>query len=119
MSTAEARVKAANTTIDWAHDTLSLSYESIAEAIGAHRRSVARWRAGDSVPSLRHRQAMEKLRTLRFLLESIFESPDAAIEWLHSGVPMLRGRTPISFLERGRLEEVIEVLAAFDSGAAV
>jgi len=119
MSTAAARTRAANATIDWAHDTLSLGYAAIAGAIGAHRRSLARWRAGDSVPSLRNRQAMEKLRTLRFLIESVFEEPASATEWLHSSVPMLRGRSPISFLEEGRLDEVIGVLAVFESGAAV
>lgn len=112
-------MNAANATIDWAHDALSLSYASIAEAIGAHRRSVARWRAGDAVPSLRHRQAMEKLRTLRYLLESVFETTEGATEWLHSSVPMLRGRTPISLLERGAIDEVIGALSAFESGAAI
>ena len=119
MSTASARVQAANSTIDWAHDTLSLSYESIAAAIGAHRRSVARWRAGDAAPSFRHRQSMEKLRTLRYLLESVFEDDGQAEAWLHSSVPMLRGRSPISLLEDGRTDEVIGVLAAFESRAAV
>lgn len=119
MSATAARVRAANTTIDWAHDTLNLGYAAIAEAIGAHRRSLARWRAGDAVPSLRYRQAMEKLRTLRYLIESVFEEEGSATEWLHSSVPLLRGRSPISLLEEGRIDEVIGVLAAFESGAAV
>lgn len=119
MSASTVRLEAATRTIDWAHDALSLSYAAIGEAIGAHRRSVARWRAGDSVPSLKHRQAMEELRTLRYLLDAVFEDERRAQEWLHSSVPMLRGRSPISLLERGRLDEVLGVLAAYESGAAV
>ena len=117
MSAAATRLRAANHTIDWAHDVLSMSYGSIGEAIGAHRRTVARWRAGTVAPSRRHREAMEKLRVLRFLLESLFEDNDDAREWLHSYVPMLRGRSPISLIEAGEAERVVGVLAGLESGA--
>lgn len=117
MSATAARIAAANRTIDWAHDVLELTYEDIAEAVGVHRRSVARWRSGDAVPSRRHREAMERLRVLRYLLESVFADEGEAQSWLHSSVPMLRGRTPISLLAEGRVDEVVGVLAGLESGA--
>ena len=115
----EMRLLAANETIDWAHDVLDLSYAAIAEAIGVDRRSLARWRAREHAPSRTHRRAMEKLRVLRFLLEAVLPDEETALEWLHSSVSMLRGRSPVSLLGEGRVDEVTGVLAAMESGAAV
>ena len=119
MSAVADRLQAANRTIDWAHDVLGLSYEDIGRAVGAHRRSVARWRSREHAPSRRHRQEMEKLRRLRHLLDTAFDDAETARAWLHSSVPALQGRTPISRLEEGEVDEVIHVLAAAQSGAFV
>lgn len=119
MSAATAPLHAANRTIDWAHDVLGLSYEDIGRAVGAHRRSVARWRSYEHAPSRRHRREMEKLRRLRHRLDTAFEDSEADRGWLHSSVPALQGRTPMSRLEEGEVDEMIHVLAAAQSGAFV
>jgi hypothetical protein len=57
------------------------------------------------------------MRELRFLLETVFPDPEARVEWLHSSVPAIRGRTPISAIRRGQVDDVIGVLAGIESGA--
>jgi hypothetical protein len=45
---------------------------------------------------------MERLRELMHLLRTCFATPDAVQEWLHSPVPLLRGRTPASLIQENR-----------------
>lgn len=104
-------------TIEWVHDTLNLTYQDIGRTVGASRRSVSRWVSREAVPSRQHRKRMEQLRVLRHLVQSLFEDEEEALEWFHSSVPMLRGRTPISLLEEGEIDEVLGVLAGLESGA--
>lgn len=120
MPTATARrleLTAASTTIDWASEELDLNYSEIGDVIGVDRRTIYRWRSRESLPSPEHRRRLESVRELRFLLGKVFEDLDGALEWLHRPVPMLRGRTPISRLREGRIDEVVGVLAGLESGA--
>jgi len=103
--------------IDWARSELGLTIAQVAAAIGASERTVARWVAGEAVPSPRHRARLEDLGEMRHLLDAVFENRDAALEWLHASLPALRGRTPVGELARGQRERVLEVLAALESGA--
>lgn len=120
MPTATARKHqstAASTTIDRVSEELGLSYSELGDVIGGDRRTIYRWRSRESVPSPEHRKRLESVRELQFLLGKVFEDSDRALEWLHRPVPMLRGRTPISRLREGRIEEVLGVLAGLESGA--
>jgi hypothetical protein len=117
MATIEREVRAANETLDWAREQLSLEWTDVASAVGADRRTIYRWRHGVSAPSPEHRDRIEDLRELRFLLETVFPDAEARVEWLHSSVPLLRGRTPLSIIRGGRLDDVIGVLAGIESGA--
>ena len=122
MPTSTARklqLTAASTTLDWASETLDLSYSEIGDLIGVDRRTIYRWRFEESLPSPSHRRRLESVRELRFLLDKVFEDSEKALEWLHRSVPMLRGRTPISLLREGRVDEVIGVLAGLESGAYI
>lgn len=104
-------------TVEWAHEHLELGYADIARSLGANRRTIHRWLNRESTPSRRYRNRMEKMRELRFLLEQVFEDWDDALEWMYTPAPMLGGRTPISVMEEGELDEVVGVLAGFQSGA--
>jgi hypothetical protein len=117
MVTIEREVRAANETLDWAHELLGLEWTEVAAAVGADRRTIYRWRRGLSAPSPEHRERIEDMRELRFLLETVFPDSNARLEWLHSSVPAFRGRTPVSMIRRGRLGDVIGVLAGVESGA--
>jgi hypothetical protein len=56
---------------------------------------------------------------LRDLLESAFQGERAVLEWLHSPVPAFRGRSPLSLLKEGKLDELIEAMATLDAGSVV
>lgn len=96
---------------------LDLSYTEIGDVVGVDRRTIYRWRSRESLPSPEHRKRLESVRELLFLLEKVFGDLDQALEWLYRPVPMLRGRTPISRLREGRIDEVLGVLAGLESGA--
>lgn len=117
MGPIAAELKATEATVEWAHDSLGLSYGEISELLGATRRTVSRWRSREFAPSPRHREGIEKLRVLRHLLESVFEDEETAAAWLYGSVPMLEGRSPIGLLRRGDMDPVIETLAGLESGA--
>lgn len=104
-------------TVEWAHEQLELDYSDIARSIGANRRTIHRWLNRKAVPSKKYRNRVEKLQVLRHLLNQVFDDPEDALEWMYSPVPMLQGRTPVSVMEEGELDEVVGVLAGFQSGA--
>ena len=96
---------------------LGLTDAEIGGVVGAHRRTIQRWKHdAQALPSPAHREQMEQITELLYLLRSTFRTMDVAREWLHSPVPLLRGRTPISLLRKGEIEEVISVLAGLNSG---
>jgi uncharacterized protein (DUF2384 family) len=40
------------------------------------------------------------------------------LEWLHSPIPMLRGRQPIDLIRQGDLDQVVSILSGILSGAS-
>jgi uncharacterized protein (DUF2384 family) len=117
MATMEREKKAVAATIAWAHDDLSLAYGEIGLAVEADERTVRRWHGMETAPRGSHREKLESFRELRHLLETVFESQLEAEDWLHSSVPALRGRTPISAVRRGHVDAVVGILATMESGA--
>lgn len=117
MPMIEREVRAARETLGWVREHLGLEWTEIASVVSADRRTINRWRQGLSAPSPEHRDRIDDGRELRFLLETVFPDPEARIEWLHSSVPAIHGRTPLSLIRRGRLDDVIGVLAGIESGA--
>jgi hypothetical protein len=87
MVTIEREVRAANPTLDWAHEILGLDWTEVATAVGADRRTIYRWRQGRSAPSAEHRDRIEDMRELRFLLETVLPEHDARLEWLYDSLP--------------------------------
>lgn len=117
---AALELKVATRTIDWARTVLGLSYAEVGSAIGASERTVIRWAQQRHPPRREHRDRIEKLNELRQLLTAIFgDGVAAAQEWLHEPVPMLRGRTPLSLVVQGQLDDVVGVLAGLESGAFI
>jgi transcriptional regulator with XRE-family HTH domain len=111
-------LKNAARTIDWARAALGLSYAELAGATGASERTVIRWAQQTHPPRRQHRQRIEKLNELRQLLANLF-GPNAttAREWLHDAGPSLRGRTPMSLLVQGQIDDVIGALTGLEAGA--
>jgi len=109
--------EAARKTIEGARETFGLNYVELASALDVDRRTLLRYRNQTTAPSPAVRQRMEKLREIVHLLDEVFESREAGLEWLYRPVPVLRGRRPIDLLRRGELEQVVSVLAGLYSGA--
>jgi len=59
----------------------------------------------------------EELRELRRLMTAVFGSTTEAEAWLHTALPALHARTPISLIRQGKPERVTEVLATMESCA--
>lgn len=106
-------------TVAWAHDTLALSFGEIGAALDADERTVRRWRGAEVAPRARHQASLEALVDLRHLLEEVFERPEEATEWLNTPIKAFRGHPPVAMLRRGRLKDVVEVLATMESGAFI
>lgn len=106
-------------TIAWTHDMVGLSYLEVAKALDTDERTVRRWMHHESVPRVASQDRLEQLRELRYLLVSCFKTPEAGIAWLHESVPLLRGRTPLSYLRAGDFSAVLAVLATMESGAFI
>lgn len=104
-------------TIEWARSALGLSYAEVAGATGASQRTVIRWAQQTHPPRRQHRQRIEKLNELRQLLASLFgTNATTAREWLHDAVPSLRGRTPMSLIVQGQIDDVIGALTGLEAG---
>jgi putative toxin-antitoxin system antitoxin component (TIGR02293 family) len=107
----------AQNTITQAQEALQLNNVELASALSVDRRTILRYRNQDSVPSPGTRERFIKLEELLYLLTQVFVDDSARLEWLHTPVPMLRGRQPIDLIRKGELEQVISVLAGLYSGA--
>lgn len=118
-TTSEILTRTTRATIEWASEHLDLSYDQIGSVLSVDRRTVHRWKSAESRPSRRHQESIERLMQIRYLLDSVFRDQEAALTWLHSPVPVLKGRTPLGVLKEGRLDEVIEALATIETGAVV
>ena len=117
---AAMEMKVATRAIEWARTALGLTNAEIGAAVGASERTVIRWLQQAHPPRREHRTRIEKLNELRHLLTSIFgDDEKAAQEWLHEPVPALRGRTPLSLIITGQIDDVIGVLAGLESGAFI
>ena len=117
MATAAAEIRSLDDALAWAHDEIGLTYDQIGAVLQVSERTLRRWRAHDHAPRAKQREMIEDLRELRHVLSDVFPDRKLRQQWLHSPEPMLRGRTPISFLRSGRVAKVVEVLATLESGA--
>lgn len=117
---AAIELKVATRAIEWARSALGLTNAEIGTALGASERTVIRWAQQANPPRREHRERIEKLNELRHLLSSVFgDDEDATREWLHEPIPALRGRTPLSLIVRGQMDDVIGLLAGLESGSFI
>ncbi|MDA2921127.1 MbcA/ParS/Xre antitoxin family protein [Desulfobacterota bacterium AH_259_B03_O07] len=109
--------RVAGQTIENAQKAFGLKYVELASALGVDRRTLLRYRRNLSVPSEKVRARMGKIREIRHLMEEVFKGSEAQLEWLYSPVPLLRGQRPIDLMRKGKLDEVLSVLAGLYSGS--
>lgn len=107
----------AQNTVEWATTALELGIDEVAAAVGASRRTVHRWQGAEAPPSPDHRKKLEELQQLKHLLGEVFRTPDTALEWFHTPVPALGGRTPHFALMEGGAGPLVGLLASIRTGA--
>ena len=64
-----------------------------------------------------HRKKLEELQQLRHLLGEVFRTSDTALEWIHSPVPALGGKTPLLVMTEGQVGRLVQLLAGIRTGA--
>lgn len=111
-------------TLEWFH-ALGLTWEDVASALDTSTRSIQRWREHATAPSRESLDAIERLDELRFWLCKVFdvdaptEGEEEMVEWLHTRLEDLRGKTPREALLAGRAEYLIEMLAGAHTGVFI
>lgn len=116
----DLRTRKAESVVTWAHDRLDLTFEAVGEAVGASKRTVLRWRAGEAVPRRDNEESLARLDELRFWLQEVFgEDRAAADRWLRTRLRDLDGKTPLEMILAREAERVIELLATYETGAFV
>jgi transcriptional regulator with XRE-family HTH domain len=102
--------------VEQLEQTLGLSDQDFAQALGINLRTVERWRDGTSYPQ---HEAREKLRALTALTEQLtetFSDADAVRAWVHASSRYLAGLAPAEVLRVGRIDRVAAALEALNSG---
>ena len=122
-ATVTHRHRKAVETLAWFH-ALWLTWEEIAEALDTSSRSIQRWREHETSPARESLKAVERLDELRFWLCKVFdtevpEEDGEMIEWLHTRLEDLHGKTPREALLAGNVELLIEMLASVHTGAFI
>ncbi len=96
---------------------LGLSQEATARVIGVSVRTVARWEAGQSVPSPMAARQLRALADLARRLERLFR-PDSIPDWMERPLNRLGGRTPHDVLLGEGAGALLRVVLEMISGAA-
>jgi DNA-binding XRE family transcriptional regulator len=107
----------AQNTFDVFREKYAWKNADLADALEVSRRSVQRYSNGDSNPTRKVMKKIADLRDLSILLDEVFVDREAAVRWLNTSVPVLKGRRPVDLIRRGELDQVISALASVYSGA--
>jgi transcriptional regulator with XRE-family HTH domain len=95
---------------------LGLSPDDLAGALGVNRRTVERWRLGESYPQLEARTRLLALLGLNQHLRETFATAEDGRSWFRAGSRYLAGDVPADALRRGEIDRVEAALEALDSG---
>lgn len=90
----------------------------LAQALGVDQRTIARWAAGDAFPRHGAKERLEALADLDERLNETFVSWDAARTWLQAPTRYLGDMAPIEAVRAGRIDRVVALIEAIDSGFA-
>lgn len=114
---ADLELEIVSTILEWYRTVAEYTSSELGEMLGVNERTVKRWTQKETLPAPEQRAAIRRLNELRFLLSTVMASETAALTWLHTPTNHFRGRSPTDVLRSGGVEDVIGLLAAFESGA--
>jgi uncharacterized protein (DUF2384 family) len=109
----------ARKTIEDTRGSFGLNYVDIASALDVDRRTLLRYRKLRNTPVPEVRDRLDILRQIAFLIEELFAKREDGLVWLYEAVPLLQGRRPIDLIRKGKLDEVLSILAGLYSGAHI
>jgi uncharacterized protein (DUF2384 family) len=95
---------------------LGLSSDDLARTLGVSRRTLERWRSGETYPQREARRRLVELSTYWERVRESFTSADAARGWLHEPSRYLGGLTPADALRAGRIDRAEGAMEVIDSG---
>ncbi len=105
--------------LDGLETTLGITDAQLAQIVGTDRRTVRRWRAGETFPQHDSRERLAALGDLVRRLGESFGSSPGAHRWLHTESGYFGGLRPIDALLSGRVDRVEAALEALDAGVFV
>lgn len=95
------------------HD-LGLTPQDLCGALGVTRRTLERWRNGESHPQLESRERLTELIELNDGLQDVFSAPEYVREWVHSPARYLGGITPAEVIRLGRIDRARSTYLALE-----
>lgn len=90
----------------------------VANVLGIRPETVSRWNQGKAFP---RSDAEHMLLELAYVVEQLADiyEPDEARQWLFSRQKLLSGERPAELIQRGRSEEVIQVIKQLLEGVHI
>lgn len=104
--------------IDSIKQRTKISASSIAEIVGATPQTLSRWTTGKNDPQPEHLDRLLEFDYLTERLSEFFEPEDAKL-WLFAPHPQLNGERPADVVAKGRVREVLAVIARLQDSAFV
>ncbi len=105
--------------LDDLESTLGITDAQLAQIVGTDRRTVLRWRAGETFPQHDSRERLATLGNLARRLGEGFGSSPGAHRWLRAESGYFGGLRPIDALLSGRVDRVEAALEALDAGVVI
>jgi len=100
-------------------DAAGVRAREVAQLLDTTPETVSRWKSGRVEPQ---REKLERLLELEWLVDQLAElysEPDDARLWLFSRHKLLQGDTPANRIQKGQLNDVLELIAQIKDGAFV
>ena len=97
------------------HD-LGLTPADLCGALGITRRTLERWRSGESYPQKESRERLSELSDLNEYFQDAFINDEAVREWVHAKSRYLGWLTPAEAIRLGKLDRARGALEVIEYG---
>lgn len=104
--------------LDKIKERSGITSRDVAQLLNTTPQTVSRWQTGRSSP---HRDSLERLLTLEWLIEQLsrFYDPDEARLWIFSPHRQLGGERPADLISDDRTDEVLALIDQLESASYV
>jgi putative toxin-antitoxin system antitoxin component (TIGR02293 family) len=104
--------------LDQIQQNADVTAREVAELLNVAPETVSRWRKGRAEPQPDLRDSLLRLEWLVKELSELYEPSEAHL-WLYSPHKRLGGQRPVDFIQSGKTEEVLRIIAQLKDGAFV